>query len=555
MTSLVISEFGGIAPRIHPHKLADKLAQVSQNCLLERGTLRPLREPRPLGTILSASTGAVFNRNGEWLQYPAGVSLTTSPIANDTFNRVFLTDSTFPKVRVGLDNFKLGIPRPLQSPSAENADQILDNPDNLLEVETVYYTVTIIDDFGAEGPPSSPSNGVQRFRDTPITVGRPVYSSSLRAITEVGGAKWRIYRSNTGTDDTNFQFVADVPLATASYFDEVPNAELQEFLPSATWTPPPDDNTTLWPDGPLQGLALGANGVMAGFAKNTVYFCEPYLPHAWPVEYSISIRHEILGVVWIAAGLLVVTDGTPVIISGSHPSSMSVYIPEKGWACSSGASLVDMGGWAMYTSPDGLVSVEGQRFTLVTENLITNNQWDSLMPSGADIHAGNAEGRYVLFFQFPASGANGALIFDPTAGVDALTTTTFYSDFSHSNTLNGRLLVRDANNELAEFDYKALGVYSLRWVSKVFRMPEPTNFAYLEVSASQYPVTIKIRAGENPFTTELGGSGLDEVYNTAVTTRISPLPSGFLSTEWEVEIIGTSEVSYVALYEDLQEAN
>ena len=42
----------------------------------------------------------------------------------------------------------------------------------------------------------------------------------------------RIYRSNTGSNTTAFQFVAEVAMATTSYDDTSNNDELAEIIPS-----------------------------------------------------------------------------------------------------------------------------------------------------------------------------------------------------------------------------------------------------------------------------------------------------------------------------------
>ena len=59
----------------------------------------------------------------------------------------------------------------------------------------------------------------------------------------------------------------EVAIATTTYNDVIASSFLGELLPSDTWIGPPDDNTSLYPDGPLQGLTYISNGIMAGIAK------------------------------------------------------------------------------------------------------------------------------------------------------------------------------------------------------------------------------------------------------------------------------------------------
>ena len=366
MTYIIQEEFGGVAPRVDPRRLAGKLAQVANNCLFERSNLRPLRQPLQTNTSMNFGTETVYPYAGGWLQYANWTHVAESPVPNDTASRIYTTDGvSYPQVRSGSNTWRLGLPRPEQ-PSATAAEIPEEDPDNLLEVEDVYYVVTLVDQFGSEGPPSYPSNTVTRLRDSTVQVTMPPVPDGNYPLG--GAAKFRVYRSNTGTDSSQFQYCFDTSISSSNQAvpDAIPNDQLQEVLPSSTWTGPPDDDSARWPDGPLQGICLSGSGVMAGFSARTVYFSEPYLPHAWPSAYTVTMRHEIVAVVWISSGLLVVTKGDAAIISGTYPASMTVYTPEKSWACTSAKSLVDMGGWAMYCSADGLVAVTDSRFTLVT---------------------------------------------------------------------------------------------------------------------------------------------------------------------------------------------
>lgn len=540
MTFLIQEEFGGVAPRVDERKLAPKLSQVANNCLFERSNLRPLRNPQVTATGISFGTETVYPYAGGWLQFTNWTYVAPSPVPNDTASRLYLADgTTYPQVKSGANTWRLGLPRP--DAITASGEAVEEDPDNLLEVEDVYYVVTLVDQFGAEGPPSLPSNVVTRVRDTDVQVTLP---SSVSGNYPLGGAaKWRVYRSNTGTDSTSFQYAFESPYSAANgtVTDNIKNSQLQELLPSATWTGPPDDDASRWPDGPLQSLALGSNGIMAGFAARTVYFSEPYLPHAWPSAYSITLRHDIVAIAWISSGLLVVTKGDAVIITGSYPASMTVFAPEKSWACTSAKSLVDMGGWAMYCSADGLVAVTDQNFRLVTEELMTNNQWSTDVP--LDGIGGNAEGRYVYFWKQGAE--QGAWIFDPTAGVDALTTADIYSDLAYHNTLDNLLYINDGGY-LAKFDY-GISPLNYTWKSKQYLMPSPTNFAYMEIVADGFPVNVKITAGEGK------GASNAVVFEGAVNERISALPHGFEYSNYEIEISGDQQVVLLGLYEDMAE--
>src|SRR5574343_1806374 len=55
MASIRFNSFGGIAPRTHPEKLPDGMAQTAQNCNLRRGVLEPISVTSPLTTWVEES--------------------------------------------------------------------------------------------------------------------------------------------------------------------------------------------------------------------------------------------------------------------------------------------------------------------------------------------------------------------------------------------------------------------------------------------------------------------------------------------------------------------
>ena len=46
----------------------------------------------------------------------------------------------------------------------------------------------------------------------------------------------------------------------------------------------------------MKGLIALPNGVFAGFTGKRICFSEPFLPHAWPVAYRITLEEEIVSI-------------------------------------------------------------------------------------------------------------------------------------------------------------------------------------------------------------------------------------------------------------------
>ena len=127
----------------------------------------------------------------------------------------------------------------------------------------------------------------------------------------------------------------------------------------------------------MLGLTAMANGIFAGFSGKRICFSEPFLPHAWPVAYRITLEEEIVSIAMAGQVLFIATKGTPYIAAGTDPQSMSVIRMEAAQACLNKESLVDMGDLAIYASPDGLVGASGSEITVLTAGLITPKQWQA----------------------------------------------------------------------------------------------------------------------------------------------------------------------------------
>lgn len=106
-----------------------------------------------------------------------------------------------------------------------------------------------------------------------------------------------------------------------------------------------------------------ANGVMVGFRDNEVYFSEPYLPHAWPARYRLTVDYPIVALGSFGTTIVVATEGRPFLITGSHPESMSQLELDLIEPCVSARSMASMGHGVVYASRNGLVYVGRRALT------------------------------------------------------------------------------------------------------------------------------------------------------------------------------------------------
>lgn len=505
-------------------------------------------------TVTTKSSGSATAHGALVGQYVTLSNFVTSNGVNGTdINGTYKlqtipSDSTFTIV-LGADATSSG-----DSGSAANGASFGQNADAQIDYETS-YVYTFVSAYGEEGPPSPASTVLTKDDNMSVNVTGLETSTS---ITNTNLTKKRIYRSNTGSNTSDFQFVAEVSLATTSYVDSKKNNELAEIIPSTTWIAPPDDDTSLYPDGPMKGLLALPGGVLAGFTGKRICFSEPFQPHAWPISYRITIDEPIVSIAATSNGLVVGTEGTPYLIAGSDPASMAAIRIESAEACLSKRSMVDMGETIMFAGPDGLIAASGVQVINATEQLLTPAQWQAdFYPS--TITGFNWQGRYVGFYN--TGSGFGGFIFDPRQGANALT------KLDASALIRGGFTDPDDNelyiiigNKIKKFQGSSTDL-TYNWKSKEYAMPRPTSFAFAKVDAESYPVRLKVYGdGAVIYNAQIATSG--SIYSvtgttpsfsaTDITEPIVRLPAS-VNSVYAFEIESDNVVNEVCLGESIEE--
>ncbi|MEO5626997.1 MAG: hypothetical protein ABIQ70_13405 [Dokdonella sp.] len=409
------------------------------------------------------------------------------------------------------------------------------------DMETRSYVYTYVTDWGEEGPPSPASTPRDIRYDSKVQVNwtAPIGSLSIN--------RARIYRTATGTDGSgSFFFVAEVALPAITYLDGVLPISLGESLPSATWSAPPNG---------LRGLVQMPNGFMCGFVGNTLWFSEPYQPHAWPPAYCKTTQDEIVGTAVFGTTLVVGTVGRPYLAIGTDPLSVSMqqldlYAPclNKGGMCSAGTSV-------MYPTPEGLAFITSGDERILTLSQVARKQWSAMW--SLTMEAIFYDGRYVAFSQ----DAKKTLIVETEFARVARTVGGDPPNVRISDaTVQGRAPAIDPDDESLNYAIFSGGGASSRgvfeggatrltadWKSKVFTMPHAINLSLARVYASGYPVTLKIGYAN----LRSNGQTLGEVSDTytVVANGSEPfrLPGNFLSREFQVEVLSAFDVQSVTL--------
>lgn len=538
-----LAEFGGMAPRIEPRRLADKLAALAENTGFESGAVAPAT----IGTIPSVDF-APLNANVRSILRPAnsdtrlaftsettGEAFASLVAPSDAWGRVYYTTAQGPRftvadnyikggLRINPVSYRLGLPIPRYQPIVGQPNFAIEEGAAAGTVRSA-YVFTFVDAYGHESAPSAPSTIVELPFGAPFTCKLTFTAESLPD-TNVTGARRRIYRAAYDGSTSRWQFIADVPLASSTWTDNIPLGEEGEELVSMEWSPPPV----------LEQMVPVASNFVAGFIDNTLCYSALRLPHAWPESNRFPLKYRIVGLKPTQNGLLVATTGKPYWAFGADPESAVPVELDANHPCLSAKSLVDMGGYVIYASNDGLIAVAGQDVKVVSAEYVDRHTWLRDFAPGS-IVAFAYEGRYVF------SVGSRWWVFDPAEG----------GGFS---TL-GELAVAPNQLRQAYYDAKrdvtvllnsagvAYDVVSKQgqnfvWRSKLFETP-PVSFSRARVLSTEYPVTLRTCA--------------DGVWTSYTVTGEGaiPLRSCVPARKWQFEVSGKGRVTEVGLAQSPRE--
>lgn len=536
MPGFILADFGGMSTALSPKTLKANIATYAKNCEVGDGRLKPLKttqavSPNPLAT---APQSIYEYTTGVWFEFSTDVNVARVPNAFDITNKVVITGDSYPRltrddVALGasplpVGSYRLGLPAPITAPTvATSGTAVVDSLDDYRT-----YLYTWVDAWGAESTvsPVSTSINVREGETADLTL--PIAPTGNYNFA-VGSFK-RIYRSNSGTSATSFQFVADVPLTQTTYNDSIVDAGLGEVVPTVNWLRPPDDDTADFPSGQMIGATTLPSGAIVGFSGKSLVYSEAYIPYAFPLSYRYHIKDDIVGISPNSQGLVIATTGKPHLAIGHDPSSVSIIELDEFQSCVSKRSVVDMGESTIYASPDGLVLVQGNQVQVVTKAIFTREQWQAINPS--QIHAYRYEGKYVGFTDTQG------FVFDPSSTEQAWVFTDVSAACGHYSPQEDALYVANGS-QLQKWATGTELTYT--WKSKTFESPKPMNLGALSV-ACVGTVTVKVY-------------GDDVLRATVVCTNdtLSRLPAGYIAAEWRIELEGTAHVDYVKLATSVKE--
>lgn len=516
----------GAVPKIDAHLLPDEAASTAKDCHFDHGIISPLEDDEDTGVRLTITPRTLFRYGEHWLAWNKDVSAIDSPLARDEYRRVYYCDGEYPKVThaqiaTGGSNkptawHRLGVPAPgvpvgvsaITPPEGGKDDEITDD-------ETRFYVDTYVTAMGEEGAPGPVSGKAAiTIPGSTVTLALTPPQTQDNNIT-----RRRVYRTVSGGGVADFMLVAELPIAQAGFVDNIKDGELGPILETYGYTPPPPD---------LTGLCQMANGMCAGFAGNSIYLCEPYLPYAWPEKYRLTTEHDIVAIAATDTALVVGTKGFPYLAQGVSPSSVTSqklsHLPQ---ACISARSMVAMDGVVLYASPDGLVGVGSGGGQVVTEQILTRKQWQAMKPE--TLMAWHHEGKYI------AQTDTHAFIFDPKSGDLRELSNRWIAAYADME--RDQLVIAKGNAlHLWRAGSSANGQFV--WRSKRFMVLDGTSFNCCRVLADDLAQVGLVLIVDGAQVLDLSPGNL-----TASAFRLPPLRGRF----WQIEVYGTSQVRRITL--------
>lgn len=392
-----LSDFGGIAPRFPDPILKPPYAIEAANCCTDSGRLEGFGAP--LRVLESFPESAIYNLAQSLYYYkPADVEYVLSfsgrafcvqnPLPNDQYKRVYWLnhgefkyggmsdvlkgDGPYP----GSNGWIFGVPEPTVKPILTRLpyDASVADPEEKDGKIPSYRAVTYCyaSQFGELGGMYAPADGsaletIKVYEGDKIRVSNMATVPSGNYAMGNGACKYLFCTDSNG----NWRQVARVPLNGTGWDIDPFNMDAAPVATNAMYETPPSG---------LEGICMSPFGFMYGWKGNTLCVSETLQLHAWNSDNQRPLAHNIMGVVPTAQGAVVITEGGVFAAIGTDPANITVTGVANSLGCASARSIVDMGGYAMFATMEGIMVATINEAQLVTEDVILRNQFPDYNP-------------------------------------------------------------------------------------------------------------------------------------------------------------------------------
>ena len=452
-----------------------------------------------------------------------GKIIYTSLVTNN-LTKNFYFDSSLKTKEAIITNIQLGT-------NLTNSD-VLSAATADLTLKDRSYVYTYVSPLGEEGPPSGASKITVNDLQTVILTFSSISSeitpnngngTAYSAPYNIANGLRRIYRTATGTTSTEYLHVGDCPITTNTFGDSLLDVSLGEPLPSLNWFPPPLD---------MKSVTSTPNGFIVGYSGNSLCVSEAMFPHAFNPFNQLGFAGNVTGIASSGDSLVVFTDDAPYLVTGSTPGTLTAIRIDHQQTCANKASIVNMGGYVLFASPDGLCSVTANDMAIETQNYLTRDQWQAYSPS--TMRGYLYEGVYIGFSDTKQ------FMFDRRQDPAVLTDISGFTVSSGFNDLSeDKLYVLDNTGHISTWETGSNQTYT--WKSKLAREAHAICPAALRLYATG-DVVFKLYAdGTLVFTT------------TVTNSNVVRLPSGYRAKEFQIEVSGSGVLQSFAIANSVSE--
>lgn len=554
MSSIRITNFGGIKPRDVRGTGNATRASNAVDCDLSWGSLRPFRYPEKLYSTSLDKVCSMFI-------FDCFLIASDKPCVDYTYGeksckRIFSTGqadwpayANLPEGKDGcltvLDNLtwkRLGVPKPEVEPEIVSFDppkEMVEHPEidygTQLAREDRAYVYTYVNEWGEEGQPSDPSDIIKMDTNGNVTL-----KLTIAALpTGYEATNIRIYRlqtgmyDNNGEADTDYYFVDEIPftVGTITYTDDVTGAHLDDTLQTEHYMVPRTN---------LKGISTLEQGVMVAFEGRNIWFTEPWNFHAWTC--AISLDDTIKAIKVQENTIYVATDGYPYVISGQVTDKVAtcarqvdkIQVPAP---IVSYKSMVMTNSGPIWATDMGLVRMSGQQIQLTTHSDMNEDDWQEFFPK-------HMQGEWFKGQYFGFNGKFGVL-YDVTDGV-------FYDGYLGENgrltklSLTPHCVYAHKNNVLYMsfgsdiFEWNTSDTYlPFTWKSKLHIEGGLQNYSTMKIVFKKF---LRTKVTGNPVTMRLYADD-DLIFERQVnSSRPFKLPKGYDALNWYIEVTGTEEI-------------
>lgn len=457
--------------------------------------------------------------------YSKGPTVLYTSATTGNLTKNFFFDCSLYKKDASITNIQLGS-------NLTNSDILIAATADLTEKDRT-YVYSYVTPLGEEGPPSPPTSKITVNDLQTVILTFPAITTEITpndgngtaysAPYNIANGLRRIYRTATGTTSTEFLHVGDCSVNNLTYEDNLLDVALGEPLPSLNWFPPPLD---------MKSVTSTPNGFIVGYSGNSLCVSEAMFPHAFNPFNQLGFTGNVTGIASSGDSLVVFTDEAPYLVTGSTPGTLTAIRIDHQQTCANKASIVNMGGYVLFASPDGLCSVTANDMAIETQNYLTRDQWQAYSPS--TMRGYLYEGVYIGFSDTKQ------FMFDRRQDPAVLTDISGFTVSSGFNDLSqDKLYVLDNAGHISTWETGSNQTYI--WKSKLAREATAICPAALRLYATG-DVIFKLYAdGTLVFTT------------TVTNSNVVRLPSGYRAKEFQIEVSGSGVLQSFAIANSVSE--